>query len=177
MNNKRLITLIKRYQKEVTSGDMHHLDDLIAAMVIADLTKVDDSYLIKYGINNISLATLLGIKKGKTYTVPNKYEIYDNKKKYERNSKLNYTSYTSQEEVAANTWIDMIMKTGMINESETIIPSEYILNKFIKDINLRDILPLSYMPRKSKVNKELGITPVSRATKKVLELRQNKNSR
>ena len=149
MDKKRLMTLIKRYSNEVTSGDMNHLEDLIAAMVISDLTAINDSYLVQHGVDAISLASLLGIN-GDEYTIPNKYELYDNRKRLENNSK--FKSFISQEEVAANTWIDMMVKTNMVNELETINPNEYILSKFVKDNNLRDVLPLTYKPKTRSLN-------------------------
>jgi hypothetical protein len=176
MTDIRLTRLLKRYQQEVTSGDMTHLKDLIAAMVISDLTAINDSYLIQKGVNNITLGSLLKNKKDNKYKVPSKYEIYDNKKRYERNTKLGLQSIINCEEKAANTWIDMMLNINMIKEFETINPNEYVLGKFIHDYKLKQLLPISYKPLHKVLNtkdkNELGVTPISPATKKVLELRR-----
>lgn len=142
MDKRQLKRLIKNYKKEISSGDLRNMDNLIAALVINDLTFLNDSILVKYGISNISLALLLGVKKDKKYKIPSKYEINDLKNRYERNRKIN--CYVSSEEVAAITWIDIMLSIGMISENKKIIPSEYILDDYITDYKLSQLLPIEY---------------------------------
>lgn len=142
MNKRQLKRLIKNYKNDISSGDLRNMDNLIAALVINDLTYLNDSIIEKYGISNISLALLLGIKNNKKYTIPSKYEINDIKRNYERNRKTN--NYISSEEVAAITWIDIMLSIGMISENEKIIPSEYILNDYVTDYQLSQLLPIEY---------------------------------
>lgn len=144
MNKKELNNLIKRYKNDMSCGDLRHIDDLIAALVIDDLTYLNDSILVQYGISNISLGLLLGVKEDKKYKVPSKDEVRTLKNKYERNIKLKLYDYTKQEDVAANTWIDMMLTTGMIFENEKIIPSEYVLGNFVKDYQLSQLLPIEH---------------------------------
>lgn len=142
MDKKQLKSLINNYKKEISSGDLRNMDNLIAALVINDLTYLNDSILVKYGISNISLALLLGVKKDKKYNIPSKYEINDLKNNYERNRKIN--NYVSLEEVAATTWIDIMLSCGKISENEKIIPSEYILDDYVTDYKLSQLLPIEY---------------------------------
>ena len=152
MNKRRLNELLKRYQKEVRNGDMSHLNDLIASMVISDLTEISDSYLTLYSVDEITLSILLGQKEPKEITVPSRYEAL---------SKSRINLIGSEQKKAANTWMDMMINAGMIKEREKINPIKIVLDNFIEDFNLREILPIKHESKKDSftkpVVKEKGI--------------------
>lgn len=161
MNKRRLNELLKRYQKEVRNGDTSHLNDLIASMVISDLTEISDSYLTLYSVDEITLSILLDQKEPKIMTVPSRYEINDEKLRFEALSKSRINLIGSEKKKAANTWMDMMINAGMIKEREKINPSEIVLDNFIEDFNLREILPIKHESKKDSfikpVVKEKGI--------------------
>lgn len=155
MNKRRLNELLKRYQKEVRNGDMSHLNDLIASMVISDLTEISDSYLTLYSVDEITLSKLLGQREPKEITVPSRYEINDEKLRFEALSKSRINLIGPEEKKAANTWMDMMINTDMIKEREKINPSKIVLDNFIEDFNLREILPIKHESKKEPIIKPI----------------------
>jgi len=155
MNKIKLKELIKRYQKEVKYGDMSHFNDLIASMVISDLTEVTDSYMTLYSVDEITLSKLLGQINPELVSVPSRYEINDEKSRFNALSKSRALIYGYEQKKAANTWIDMMIDAGIIKENETINPVDYVLDDFIKDYNLREILPIKYTRKKDNTNNQI----------------------
>ena len=154
MDKRRLKELIKRYQTEVYFGYTTHLDDLIAAMVISDLTEIRDNYMTLYSTDDITLSKLLGQTNPELIKVPSRHEMNNNKLRFNSLSKSKSLLLGYEETKAANTWMDMMLTAGMIKENEMINPSEYILDNFIKDYNLREILPVKYTRRRKQ--KDIG---------------------
>lgn len=73
-----------------------------------------------------------------SYTVPSRYEL-----SYEKDAlkRLKKTPEMYEKRTAANTWLDLMVTTGIVNEGRQINPDEYRLEDYIVDNNLRDILP------------------------------------
>lgn len=133
MNKLKVKLLINKYKHEISKGNNKHLNDLIALMVILDLSYLNDITSI-----NITLGDLMNwpFRKVEKYEVPSMEKINLLKKKYKKELKNVSIPFNYIRENAATTWIEMMISAGMIREGEIINPTKIKLINFITDQNI-----------------------------------------
>lgn len=137
MMKLKLIRLLKKYQKEISDNNNEHLKDLIATMVLLDLCRVPTRTIEREDMNRITLYNLMRwCINSNEYQVPSIETITMIKNEYQKRLKKHSLQLAHLEEPAATTWIEMMMKTGMIKEGETIDLKSYVLTDFMSDEKL-----------------------------------------
>lgn len=128
MNNTKDILKLKllllQYKYELLKGNTEHIKDLVAIMVIIEN---DTEWKKVYYLNlNYLLWT-------NDYKVPTLEEIVKRKKELKKvKMKLKHKS-----ERVATTWIEWMLKTGMIKEGQDIKLSDYNIMDFITDERIK----------------------------------------
>ena len=150
MNKIKLNLLLDKYKKEVSHGEYSHLKDMIGASIIADLVAKNDYFIEYHNLYDLTLTDFIypyfKPKDTSSYTVPSRYELAYEKDALKR---LKKAHEYNERRTAANTWLDLMVTTGIVNEGQQINPDEYRLEDYIVDNNLRDILPLPYFCKMS----------------------------
>ncbi len=129
IDSLKLRLLIRSYKQELKKGNTEHYTDLIASMVLMDLK--DDLILKTDDVEKMTLYDLIMPTKDGKYKVPSIKEINILKKKY-ADKLWRFKTY----EKAATTWIEMMIRFGMIEPKQIINPKEYVLNDLITDAEL-----------------------------------------
>lgn len=150
MNKIKLNLLLARYKREVSHGEYSHLKDMIGASVIADLVARNDHFIECHNLYDLTLTDFVypyfKPTDASSYTVPSRYELAYEKDVLKR---LEKAPGMYERRKAANTWLDLMVTTGIVNEGQQINPDEYRLEDYIVDNNLRDVLPLPYFCKMS----------------------------
>lgn len=137
MNKLKLKLLLIKYKNEISKGNNMHMKDLIATMVILDLICIDNIESIN--INKITLNNLIYMFLGqnKEYEVPMMEKISLLKNKYKKEIKSRFIiPINFIWENAATTWLEMMIKFGMVKEGQIINPTQFILTDFMTDEKL-----------------------------------------
>lgn len=137
MNKLKLKLLLIKYKNEISKGNNMHMKDLIATMVILDLICIDNIESIN--INKITLNNLIYMFLGqnKEYEVPMMEKISLLKNKYKKEIKSRFMiPINFIWENAATTWLEMMIKFGMVKEGQIINPTQFILTDFMTDEKL-----------------------------------------
>ena len=138
MTKLKLKLLLAKYKYEISNGNNEHLKDLIAVMVLLDLSYAYTGSIEHMNMNNTTLKSLMFWLPpvNSEYEVPTIDKINLLKKKYKKKLKsysipLNYIT-----ENAATTWIEMMINFGMINEGQIINLEQFVLADFMTDEKL-----------------------------------------
>ena len=153
ITKKKLKELLTKYKGEISNNNNEHIKDLIAVMVLLDLScrsnNVED-----IDINNTTLKTLMfwgatiddDIKrtfidrKNSEYLVPTMREINLLKRKYKKGLENSYrVPYNYVNENASTTWIEMMINFGIITEGQIINLEEFRFVDFITDNSLAEM--------------------------------------
>ena len=137
MSKLKLKLLLIKYRNEILNGNNIHLKDLIAIMVLLDLACIS-AKIESIDINDITLNNLINWFGGKEdkYKVPKMEKINLLKKKYKKELKSYTIPLNIIFENAATTWIEMMVKFGMIKEGQTINLCKFVLTDFMTDDKL-----------------------------------------
>ncbi len=137
MTKLKLKILLAKYKHEISNGNNEHLKDLIAVMVLLDLSYINTGSIEHTNMNNINLKELMFWGPvSNEYEVPTIEKINLLKKKYKKELK-NYSipaNYITEN--AATTWIEMMINFGMIKEGQIINLEQFVLADFMTDKKL-----------------------------------------
>ena len=137
MTKLKLKLLLAKYKYEIANGNNEHLKDLIAVMVLLDLSYINTGSIEHMNMNNTTLKELMiWGPVSSEYEVPTIGTISLLKKKYKKELKscsipINYIT-----ENAATTWIEMMINFGMIKEGQIINLEQFVLADFMTDEKL-----------------------------------------
>lgn len=142
MTKLKLKLLLVKYKHEISIGNNEHLKDLIAVMVLLDLSYFDMSII--ESIDKITLNYLIPfLNVSIQYQVPTMEKINLLKKKYRKAFKRCGIPIDYIYENAATTWIGMMIYFGIIREGQIINPKEFVLLDFMTDDKLISIFELN----------------------------------
>ena len=136
MHKIKLKYLLSIYENEVISGNYKHVKDLIAIMVMLDLSYIIPVYDL-YNLNEITLDTLY-----ENYNYEIKFKVPDMnslgilKEKYHKLLNKKKISMGVEKHYAAITWLELMLEFNFINEGDNINLCDYRLTDFIDDERL-----------------------------------------
>jgi hypothetical protein len=149
-DKKTLKRLFKKYYNEIKNGNTEHVNDMIATIVLHELTGY-----VEYPINKneITLKKLvycfndfLVDSTDNTYIVQTIQELSKEKELYDKFTKVKANKYLSisQQELdeamylrASIIWTILMLSAGIIKEGQAINSNEYDLVDFMNDQELR----------------------------------------
>lgn len=137
MTKLKLKLLLAKYKYEISNGINEHLKDLIAVMVLLDLSYINTGSIEHMNMNNTTLKELMfWLPVNSEYEVPTIDKINLLKNKYKKELKTYSIPINYINENAATTWIEMMINFGMIKEGQIINLEQFVLSDFMTDEKL-----------------------------------------
>ena len=136
MHKIKLKYLLSIYKYEIMNGNYKHVKDLIAIMVMLDLSYIIPVYDL-YNLNEITLDTLY-----ENYNYDTKFKVPDMnslgilKEKYYKLLSKKKIPMGVEKHYAAITWLELMLEFNFINEGDDINLHDYRLTDFIDDEKL-----------------------------------------